>query len=377
MAEQKFYVDINLKGNEIKQVVVERLAAAPSPLGIGHTYFDTTTNALTTWDGTSWITAGSNLGYTAEDQANKTDTIAGNTGSSVKFLSAKGVYDWVTGLAYQTVAGLSSAVLSILSSNASTARTNLGLGDSATKNVGTSAGTVAAGNDYGFTERNYDSMVDSNKTFTDGITLVYLATNLTAARTLTLPAANLYAIGTKVRFIDFSGSLTNSNTVTMLPNGSDSMNGITSFLVYSPYCVVEFETNGVDKWSGGVVSTGANGKYIDWTTVFTGFSADPTGVTTKYRPDGDGVQFMVDMTAGTSNATTLTFTLPLPASSSIPVQLIPVWVNIAGTGQTNVGWIKTRPGSTIADVYPTGAFGVWSGSAQFRAFRCANGRYLI
>lgn len=184
MAEQKFYVDINLNGNEIKQVLVERLATAPSPLGIGHTYFDTTTNALTTWDGTSWITAGSNLGYTAEDQANKTDTIAGNTGSSVKFLSAKGVYDWVTGLAYQTVAGLSSAVLSILSSNASIARTNLGLGDSATKNVGTSAGTVAAGN--ASMSRKYFAYDNTDYSYTG-------TTAATILRTIPIPAGSVGA----------------------------------------------------------------------------------------------------------------------------------------------------------------------------------------
>ena len=34
------------------------------------------------------------LGYTAENSANKTDAMAGNTASSTKYLSAKGVYDW-------------------------------------------------------------------------------------------------------------------------------------------------------------------------------------------------------------------------------------------------------------------------------------------
>jgi hypothetical protein len=36
------------------------------------------------------------LGFTPEDVANKTDLMAGNTASSTKYLSAKGVYDWVT-----------------------------------------------------------------------------------------------------------------------------------------------------------------------------------------------------------------------------------------------------------------------------------------
>lgn len=42
------------------------------------------------------------LGYTPESVSNKTDTMAGNTASSVKYLSAKGVYDWVMSLGFIT-----------------------------------------------------------------------------------------------------------------------------------------------------------------------------------------------------------------------------------------------------------------------------------
>ena len=41
------------------------------------------------------------LGYTAENTANKTDVMSGNTTSSTKYLSAKGVYDWVISLGYK------------------------------------------------------------------------------------------------------------------------------------------------------------------------------------------------------------------------------------------------------------------------------------
>lgn len=58
------------------------------------------TEAFVTSQGyiTNVVTA---LGYTPEDVANKTDTMSGNTTSSTKYLSAKGVYDWVIGLGYQ------------------------------------------------------------------------------------------------------------------------------------------------------------------------------------------------------------------------------------------------------------------------------------
>lgn len=52
------------------------------------------------------------LGYTAENTANKTDAMTGNTGSSTKYLSAKGVYDWVVSLGYITTAALSGYLTS-------------------------------------------------------------------------------------------------------------------------------------------------------------------------------------------------------------------------------------------------------------------------
>lgn len=49
----------------------------------------------------NWSVTENNIGYVPENNANKTDTMSGNTTSSIKFLSAKGVYDWVISLGYQ------------------------------------------------------------------------------------------------------------------------------------------------------------------------------------------------------------------------------------------------------------------------------------
>jgi len=52
------------------------------------------------------------LGYTAENTANKTDLMSGNTTSSTKYLSAKGVYDWVISLGYITSSALTGYLTS-------------------------------------------------------------------------------------------------------------------------------------------------------------------------------------------------------------------------------------------------------------------------
>jgi hypothetical protein len=51
---------------------------------------------------TNWAVLDANLTYVAENSGNKTDTMAGNTASSTKYLSAKGVYDYLTGMAWLT-----------------------------------------------------------------------------------------------------------------------------------------------------------------------------------------------------------------------------------------------------------------------------------
>ena len=46
----------------------------------------------------NWAIAQNNIGYAAENSANKTDTITGNESSSTLYASIKGIYDWISGL---------------------------------------------------------------------------------------------------------------------------------------------------------------------------------------------------------------------------------------------------------------------------------------
>jgi len=57
-----------------------------------------------------WSVLESNLGYVAENAANKTDTMTGNEASSTKYLSAKGVYDWIGSLGYATASAVTAAL---------------------------------------------------------------------------------------------------------------------------------------------------------------------------------------------------------------------------------------------------------------------------
>lgn len=52
---QKFLTPIDLVGNEIQNVLAHKLSSAPTPLGSGHFYYDTTTNKLYYHNGTIWF----------------------------------------------------------------------------------------------------------------------------------------------------------------------------------------------------------------------------------------------------------------------------------------------------------------------------------
>ena len=55
MAEKQFRVDIDLMGNELKNVLIHRLSTAPANPVAGQIYYDTTIKKIRYWDGTEWI----------------------------------------------------------------------------------------------------------------------------------------------------------------------------------------------------------------------------------------------------------------------------------------------------------------------------------
>lgn len=53
-----FLTNINLNKNELQNAVIQPLAVAPSHPSLGQIYFDSTTNRLKQWNGTSWVVVG-------------------------------------------------------------------------------------------------------------------------------------------------------------------------------------------------------------------------------------------------------------------------------------------------------------------------------
>jgi hypothetical protein len=81
---------------------------------------------------------------------------------------------------------------------------------------------------------------------TDG-TVIY--TSITAARIVTLPAANAVQAGYKVLVSDSSGSASGVNTITLTRAGADTINGGTTAAIILPYGCREVMSDGVSKWT--------------------------------------------------------------------------------------------------------------------------------
>jgi hypothetical protein len=72
---------------------------------------------------------------------------------------------------------------------------------------------------------------------------------ISAARVVTLPAANAVPAGWIFRTVDFSGSASAVNTITTNPAGADTIVGAGTSIIATAYGSKRFMSDGVSKWS--------------------------------------------------------------------------------------------------------------------------------
>lgn len=104
--------------------------------------------------------------------------------------------------------------------------------------------------------------------------------------------------------------------------------------------------------------------WADWTPTWTGFSANPTVIAARYIIIGKRCWCWLRTSTGTSNATTLTFTLPATAKSGTNFQQIyniPSAVNNSGSAVSSA-IMQTTPGSNVMSCFLTAAGGAWTSS---------------
>jgi hypothetical protein len=88
--------------------------------------------------------------------------------------------------------------------------------------------------------------VAATATNQDG-TIIY--SSISAARIVTLPAANTCPAGFRLLVLDQSGSASGVNTITLTRAGADTVNGGTTVVINTAYGFREVVTDGVSKWT--------------------------------------------------------------------------------------------------------------------------------
>lgn len=118
---------------------------------------------------------------------------------------------------------------------------------------------------------------------------VGLTAALTAPRTWTLPAASAVPGGRLLLVQDEVGGVSGANTLTLVPAGTDKINGATSYLLATARGGVELRSDGVGNWSARVLADGSigTGKLADQ-AVTTPKLADAAVTNTKLTPMAAG-----------------------------------------------------------------------------------------
>jgi hypothetical protein len=122
------------------------------------------------------------------------------------------------------------------------------------------------------------AVADANYTAASTDTWIYY-TSITAARTVTLPAASAVTAGSWVVVGDASGSANGTKTITIQKAGSDTVNGGTSIALSTAYGAATLYSDGTSKWSSNPAGGGSGTVTSVGLTMPSGFSVSSSPVT--------------------------------------------------------------------------------------------------
>lgn len=95
-----------------------------------------------------------------------------------------------------------------------------------------------------------DTMGDANGNVFNNSAPLYFWNALTASRQLILPAATSFAAGSLLAAVDLQGLVTATKTIVLVPNGTDTINGVNANLTMltSAYQRADIITDGASRW---------------------------------------------------------------------------------------------------------------------------------
>lgn len=166
-------------------------------------------------------------------------------------------------------------------------------------------------------------------------------TTLSAAQTVTLPAAASFPPGERLMVIDESGACSTTNTITVTAAGTDKINGAASVPISLAFGFLALESNGSNAWA-----------------ITDSFMA-------AQAPHGAGIQFAVlEITSGTLSGALVTLSNVIPNNCFI--LSVGMYVTTTVTGpSTNflIGW--NGPGGSTSTFGTIGSGSFAAGSTNY------------
>lgn len=109
-------------------------------------------------------------------------------------------------------------------------------------------------------------VADANATIATSDVIVAM-TSITATRAWTLPTASAFPAGRELTLQDESGAISPSIQIIATPSGADTINGLASIALSTPYLGIRLRSNGVNAWflasdNPGVVAQAPHGGAI-------------------------------------------------------------------------------------------------------------------
>jgi len=171
-------------------------------------------------------------------------------------------------------------------------------------------------------------------------------TAITAARTVTLPAAASYPTGTRLLILDESGSCSAANSITAAAAGSDTIDGATSAIIPVAYGYLALESNGSNKWT--VIDTAAF-----------------NGIAPIFAPHGSNIQCAVVEDVITCSGASSVSTKQIPNRAIVLAVSVYVVTAISGATSFNVDATTSASGGSGTTAGQFGAsLGITAGSSN-------------
>lgn len=200
----------------------------------------------------NWSIQQNNIGYTAENSANKTNTVSGNESSTSLYLSVKGYYDYLIGMTWLTSTIWGTWIVGLTGKTTPVDADTVTISDSAASNAAkkvTWANIKATLFDSPFINWiwNFVSESGTSRTFllSDAGKSIHCSNSSTVTLTIPTNASIAYPIGTRLRF-----KRTGSGTVVIAPAGGVTFQtpDATNLSIRKQYGFIEAVKIATDTW---------------------------------------------------------------------------------------------------------------------------------